>query len=108
LGNPVPSRASVQADSARDLLGHALVATSLAVSVTDCIRALRRAGFRPVGSAIAPAIFERGFRAVVVPDVPVLDSDALSAILRAAGLTEKAFTEVLRVHDRRSPSWSDL
>jgi hypothetical protein len=81
------------------------VTTSPAVSSADCIRALAHAGFRPVDSVSPPAILERGVRAVTVPDVPLLDRETLAAILRAAGLTDARFRELLEGHARSS--WTD-
>jgi hypothetical protein len=65
------------------------------VSRTECTQALLRAGFRPVGPSKVPVIFTQAGRAIVVPDVPLLDGETLGIILRTAGLTATWFLECL-------------
>jgi 2-hydroxychromene-2-carboxylate isomerase len=73
------------------------------VSSADCIRALVRVGFRPVDSFAAPAILERGLRAVMVPDVPTIDPETLRVILMAAGLSDARFRELVGSRRASSP-----
>jgi hypothetical protein len=66
------------------------------VSGAQCAQALIGAGFQPIiGTKRSPVVFVRAPRAVVVPDVPLLEPETLESILRMAGLTPSEFLERL-------------
>jgi predicted RNA binding protein YcfA (HicA-like mRNA interferase family) len=67
------------------------------VSGRECVDALARAGFvvrRQSGSHIVLRRTEP-FAQLVVPDHPELDRGTLRAIIRQAGLSVEAFTDLL-------------
>jgi CheY-like chemotaxis protein len=53
------------------------------------------AGFRPIGSALPPTVLERGGRAVVIPDVSVIDAETLALVLETAGVSPSFFFTLL-------------
>ncbi|MBC7924925.1 MAG: type II toxin-antitoxin system HicA family toxin [Bryobacteraceae bacterium] len=67
------------------------------VSGCDCVRALRKAGFRVPGWEGSHIVLRRDepFGQVVVPDHKELDRGTLRAILRGAEVTVEDFLELL-------------
>ncbi len=68
---------------------------SLVVSSIECIHALLSVGFRRSGSAEGAAVLTRGYRLVVVPEVPMLAPEVLASILEAAGMAVGEFVELV-------------
>lgn len=59
---------------------------ALAVTADEVVVALRRAGFHSRrGSGVT--VLDRGYRIVIVPETEILSPEALSDILRAAGMS---------------------
>jgi hypothetical protein len=66
------------------------------------------AGFRPseTESAANAIVLERDACKVVVPDVPLLDSEIVDGILRAAGMTHAELVDILaRARSGTRPSY---
>ncbi len=95
------------AGAVRRLLRSESKVTRPAVSSADCVRALTMAGFRPIDAHTRPAVLERDGRVVAVPDVPILDGEALGLILGAAGLSHASFVERLAAVEAVSEVGSD-
>ncbi|MBX3204759.1 MAG: hypothetical protein KF764_06805 [Labilithrix sp.] len=67
----------------------------VAVSGAECIEALTSAGFSLTARTRTEVTLTKGLRLVVVPDVPMLAPDDLTAILRSAGLPYSDFLDLL-------------
>lgn len=67
----------------------------VAVSGAECVEALTMAGFTLTMRTDAGATLTKDLHVVVVPDVPLLAPDELTAILRSAGLPYTEFLELL-------------
>lgn len=72
-----------------------MVARDEGVSGRTLLEALLRAGFEVRHRTSGLAIVERGYRVLVVPDVPRLAPDQLTALLSAAGVTYAALEGLL-------------
>ena len=65
------------------------------ISASECVQALRLAGFRLVEQAAGATILRRVGRVVVVPNAPVLTPQVLAGVLCAADMSELGFHTLL-------------
>jgi hypothetical protein len=63
----------------------------VALSGNECVQGLLSAGFRPGPRIEGSTVLTRGDRLVVVPDIPLLAPEGLTAILRDAGIDLREF-----------------
>ena len=67
----------------------------MSISGTECVAALRLAGFRVMRHHTGTTLLVRAMRHVLVPDALVLSSDVLDALLEEANLSHERFLWML-------------
>jgi hypothetical protein len=71
------------------------VAAHPSASTSDVLDALSRAGFSVKERTAGFYVIERGYRVVVVPDVPHLSPGQLEMVLAAAEISASSFSRLL-------------